>query len=67
MSDAKTLFDAVTAGDAAAARQIAAAAPDLLDALDTQGATPILKALYHGKPEIAEALATTSTVDIPRS
>ncbi len=58
MSDANTLFDAITNGDADAVQRIVEASPNLLDACNTQTATPILMALYHGRNDIAESMAT---------
>lgn len=57
MSDANPLFDAITNGDADAVQRMIEASPDLLDACNTQNATPILMALYHGKNDIAESMA----------
>lgn len=57
MSTSKELFDAITAGDLEAVQSMTAAAPSLLDESDAQGVTPIMKALYHGKADIAGALA----------
>lgn len=57
MPDADALWNAISAGDLEAARTAVARSPDLLDACDDAGVTPIMKALYHGKQDIADSLA----------
>jgi ankyrin repeat protein len=50
------LTDAIKQGDAAAVTALVAADPSLL-AGSENGVTPLLLAIYHGKPEIARLLA----------
>ncbi|HPF37392.1 MAG TPA: ankyrin repeat domain-containing protein [Phycisphaerae bacterium] len=57
MSTTGSIFDAIAAGAMDQVTSLADASPALLDERDAQGATPILMALYHGKPDIAGALA----------
>lgn len=61
MDHAEKLFAAIAAGELVAARAMVKAEPELLDAQDAQGVTPIIKALYHGKSDIAESLAADRT------
>jgi ankyrin repeat protein len=52
------LFDAIVAGDTAAADDLLATDPTLGSTRHDSGATPVLYALYRGRPELARHLAT---------
>jgi ankyrin repeat protein len=52
------LFDAIAAGDTAAADDLLATDPTLGSARHASGATPVLYALYRGRPDLARHLAT---------
>ncbi|MCB9851562.1 MAG: ankyrin repeat domain-containing protein [Phycisphaerales bacterium] len=57
MSTSETLFTAITSGDLERVQSMTAASASLLDATNAQGVTAIMVALYHGKQNIAAALA----------
>ncbi|MDT4987331.1 MAG: uncharacterized protein QOI74_1425 [Micromonosporaceae bacterium] len=52
------LFDAIAGGDTAAADDLLATDPTLGGARHDSGATPVMYALYRGRPELARHLAT---------
>ena len=59
------LFDAVKAGNADQVSRLVAENPALLKARDPNGATPILVAIYHQKPEVVKVLTDAAgTLDI---
>ena len=59
------LFDAIKGGKAAEASRLVRENPALLKARDANGASPILVAVYHQKPDVAKALADAAgTLDI---
>ncbi len=60
MSDATPLFDAIAAGDADRAKDLAKQHPELLDALDSEGYTPLVRAKIAGKDDVAAALLDAS-------
>jgi len=53
-----TFLEAVTGGDLAAVRTMITSDPSLVRARDERGVSAVLLALYHGKPEVAELLAS---------
>lgn len=57
MAPSSDLFDAIKAGDRQRCDALLAEAPGLAAASTPEGVTPILFALYHGRREIAAALA----------
>jgi ankyrin repeat protein len=61
---ANELFDAIKAGNADDVTRLARENPALLRARDASGASPILVAIYHRKPDIANALAVLTTLDL---
>ena len=50
------LFQAIQSGDATRVASLLDAQPDLLEAKDAEGNSPLLIALYYGEPSIAAAL-----------
>lgn len=60
MSDATSLFDAIAAGDADRAKELASSDPTLLDSLDAEGYTPLVRAQISGKSDVAKVLLDLS-------
>lgn len=59
------LIEAIKRGDAGEAARLARAHPQLLTTRDESGASPLLIAIYHRKPDIAELIANAiGTLDI---
>ena len=56
MNGIAELLGHIRRGDAAAAAEILAANPDLANARDDKGDSPVLVATYHGKPELVRLL-----------
>jgi ankyrin repeat protein len=54
---AAEIFEAISAGDEERARRLAAADPALGSARNEEGVAAFLVALYHGRADLAEALA----------
>ena len=50
------VIDAIVAGDEETVRALAAERPEVAAERDADGVSAVLLALYHGKPELAEAL-----------
>lgn len=57
MDDITDLFDAIEAGDLATVQALLGRAPALVSARDAMGLSPILRARYSGKTEIANVIA----------
>jgi ankyrin repeat protein len=53
---AEELFTAIKGGDTAAVERMLEQDRSLVDARDERGLSPVLTALYHGKPETADAI-----------
>ena len=58
------LVAAIEAGDEERVRELIATDPDVLDARDERGLSPVLVAKYVGQDAIAELLAAAGTVDV---
>ena len=58
------LVAAIEAGDEERVRELIATDPDVLDARDERGLSPVLAAKYVGQDAIAELLAAAGTVDV---
>lgn len=61
----QALIEAIKRGDAEGAARLARAHPQLLTTRDDSGASPLLIAIYHRKPDIAQLIADAiGTLDI---
>ena len=59
------LFEAIKAGNVDEARRLVRDNPSALQTRDANGASPILVAVYHQKPDVAQALADAAgTLDL---
>ncbi len=56
MATKKTIFDAITSGDAGRVKRFLSRDPEALGDRDEDGLSPVLRALYAGKPDIVELL-----------
>ena len=56
MNEVAELLGHIRRGNAAAAAQVLAASPDLANARDDKGDSPVLVATYHGKQDLVRLL-----------
>ncbi len=65
MTDAAALFAAVKSKDAAAAADLLARSPDLVDTRDENGLSPLMLAVYHRAADLVDLFrARGATVDV---
>lgn len=63
-NEPNALIEAIKAGDAEAVKTTIGREPDLLKTRDSNGASPLLLAIYHQKHDIVAVLADAAEIDL---